>query len=239
MSYTLNKGKTPFVQIALCVALLGGAHVAAVVAKPDLYWADVIKGPTYESIIPEQFGDWVHVPDQNRGVVNPVQEEELMKLYTETVAKLYVHKPTGRALMLSIAYGRDQSTDVQIHTPEECYPSQGFKVKSRALHEVQTAYGPIKAVRMETTLGLQRKEPLTYFIRVGDSVVRGSKERNLSRLEMALHGYLVDGMLFRISEISSDADSSFILHDQFIKDLLSNVTAEDRNRLIGSPSTGT
>ena len=237
MSYTLSKGKTPFVQIALCIALLGGAHVSAVVATPDKYWADVIKGPTYESIIPEQFGDWVHVPDQNRGVVNPVQEEELMKLYTETVAKLYVHKPTGRALMLSIAYGRDQSTDVQIHTPEECYPSQGFKVKSRALHEVQTAYGPIKAVRMETTLGLQRKEPLTYFIRVGDSVVRGSKERNLSRLEMALQGYLVDGMLFRISEITTESASSFQLQDQFIADLLKAMDAKERARIIGGKNT--
>ncbi|MFN3915212.1 MAG: exosortase-associated protein EpsI, B-type [Aquabacterium sp.] len=239
MSYTLSKGKTPLIQIALCIALLGGAHVSAVVAKPDQYWADVIKGPTYESIIPEQFGDWVHVPDQNRGVVNPVQEEELMKLYTETVAKLYVHKPTGRALMLSIAYGRDQSTDVQIHTPEECYPSQGFKVKSRALHDVQTDYGPIKAVRMETTLGVQRKEPLTYFIRVGDSVVRGSKERNLSRLEMALQGYLVDGMLFRVSEITTDSSSSFKLQDKFIKDLMNSVGSESRKRLVGSKSSDT
>lgn len=237
MSYTLSKGKTPLIQIALCIALLGGAHVSAVVAKPDQYWADVIKGPTYESIVPEQFGDWVHVPDQNRGVVNPVQEEELMKLYTETVAKLYVHKPTGRALMLSIAYGRDQSTDVQIHTPEECYPSQGFKVKSRALHEVPTAYGPIKAVRMETTLGVQRKEPLTYFIRVGDSVVRGSKERNLSRLEMALQGYLVDGMLFRISEITTESASSFQLQDQFIADLLKAMDDKDRARIIGGKTT--
>lgn len=234
MSYTFAKGKTPIAQIAICIAALVGAHVTAVVAKPNEYWADVIQGPTYESIVPEQFGDWVHVPDQNKGVVNPVQEEELMKLYSETVAKLYLHKPTGRALMLSIAYGRDQSTDVQIHTPEQCYPSQGFKVKSRQDHNLDTAYGQIKAVRMETTLGVQRKEPLTYFIRVGDTVVRGSKERNLSRLKMAVQGYLVDGMLFRVSEITPNSDSAFELQDQFIKDLMAAVTEQDRIRLAGS-----
>lgn len=237
MSYTLTRGKTPIAQIIVCVAVLVGAHVTAVVAKPNEYWADVIKGPTYESIAPEQFGDWVHIPDQNKGVVNPVQEEELMKLYSETVAKLYLHKPTGRAVMLSIAYGRDQSTDVQIHTPEQCYPSQGFKVKSRQDHDLETPHGLVKAVRMETTLGVQRKEPLTYFIRVGDTVVRGSKERNLSRLKMAVQGYLVDGMLFRVSEITPNSEAAFDLQDRFISDLLKVLSPEDRARIIGGKST--
>jgi EpsI family protein len=203
-------------------------------AKPTKFWADVAHGPAYSDTIPNQFGDWVYLPERQGRVVNPVQEEELMKLYSETVAKTFIHKPTGRAIMLSIAYGRNQSTDVQIHTPEQCYPSQGFKVENRADHDLATPYGNIKTVRLQTSMGAQRKEPLTFFLRVGDQIARGSKERNLARLSMAIHGYLIDGMLFRVSEISSDAPSSFKLQDQFIQDLLASVNEQDRARLIGS-----
>lgn len=230
----LAPSRTSWKYIALCCAIFGGTYATAIVAKPTALWADVIKGPSYDSIVPQTFGDWVYQPAQQARVVNPVQEEELMKLYSETVAKTYIHKPTGRAIMLSIAYGRNQSTDVQIHTPEQCYPSQGFRVDSRQNHEIKTPYGPIKAVQMQTSMGGLRKEPLTFFLRVGDQIARGSKERNLARLKMALHGYLIDGMLFRVSEISDDAPSSFELQDKFVQDLLSQLSSQNRERLIGS-----
>lgn len=234
MKDMIAPSKTPILKLVLCCAMFGLTYAAAIVAKPTELWADVIKGPSYDSIVPEAFGDWVHIPHQQARVVNPVQEEELLKLYSETVAKTYIHKPTGRAIMLSIAYGRNQSTDVQIHTPEQCYPSQGFRVDSRRDHELVTPYGNIKAVQMEASLGGVRREPLTFFLRVGDQVARGSKERNLARLKMALHGYLIDGMLFRVSEISTDPKASFQLQEQFINDLLRSVTEQDRRRFIGS-----
>jgi EpsI family protein len=230
----ITPARLPWVAIAVFCSALALTHAGAILAKPTKFWADVAHGPAYSDTIPNQFGDWVYLPERQGRVVNPVQEEELMKLYSETVAKTFIHKPTGRAIMLSIAYGRNQSTDVQIHTPEQCYPSQGFKVENRADHDLATPYGNIKTVRLQTSMGAQRKEPLTFFLRVGDQIARGSKERNLARLSMAIHGYLIDGMLFRVSEISSDAPSSFKLQDQFIQDLLASVNEQDRARLIGS-----
>lgn len=230
----ITSAKLPWIAVATFCSALAMAHAGAILAKPTKFWADVVHGPSYHETIPNDFGNWVYVPERAGRVVNPVQEEELMKLYSETVAKTYIHKPTGRSIMLSIAYGRNQSTDVQIHTPEQCYPSQGFRVDGRQDHDIITPYGVLKAVRMTTSLGGQRKEPLTFFLRVGDKVARGSKERNLARLSMAIHGYLIDGMLFRVSEISNDAESSFVLQDQFIKDLLSKISDQDRDRLIGS-----
>lgn len=234
----ITSGKLSTLAVAAFCSALALTHAGAIMAKPNKFWADVVKGASYNASIPDQFGEWAYIPQRQGRVVNPVQEEELMKLYSETVAKTYIHMPTGRAIMLSIAYGRNQSTDVQIHTPEQCYPSQGFRVKSMQHYDVSTGHGIIKAVRMETTLGENRKEPLTYFIRVGDSVVRGSKERNLSRLKMAIQGYLVDGMLFRVSEVTNESESSFSLQEKFIRDLLANVTEADRKRLIGSTSEG-
>jgi EpsI family protein len=166
-------------------------------------------------------------------VVNPVQEEAIMRLYSETFARSFVHKPTGRVIMLSIAYGRDQSNDTQLHTPEACYPSQGFLVEKRFEDKIASSFGPIPVVRLVTSLGSQRTEPLTFFVRVGDEVARGSKARNIARLRMATKGYRVDGMLFRVSEITR-SDQPFELQNLFINDLLSSVSSETRRKIIGS-----
>ncbi|MDE2401334.1 MAG: EpsI family protein [Burkholderiales bacterium] len=222
--------------LAMAVAMMLGSVGAAELLKPRKFWADVIGEPHYETLIPKQFGDWVEVPYAAKVVVNPVQEENLMRLYSETFARTYVHRPTGRAIMLSIAYGRDQSNDTQLHTPEACYPSQGFKVEDRLEHTVNSRFGPIDSVRLMTTMGAQRTEPLTFFIRVGDGVARGSRDRNLARVKMALQGYRVDGMLFRVSEVTTH-DDAFDLQDRFINDLLNATGPAARRSLIGSSGT--
>jgi EpsI family protein len=200
--------------------------------KPHKYWADHTGEPNYEKLIPHSFGDWEEVPYANRGVVNPVQEENLKRIYSQTFARTFVNKRNGRGIMLSIAYGRDQTNDTQLHTPDMCYPSQGFRVDKREDADVASPAGPIKAVRLVTMLGTERKEPLTYFIRVGDAVTRGSKERNIERLKLALRGYLVDGTLFRVSEVTRDGNP-FPLQDQFIADLLNALPEHDRGYIVG------
>ena len=222
--------------LVLAVGLMLGSVAASEWAKPNKHWSDAIGTPQYAKLLPMSFGDWQGVDNSGRAVVNPVQEQRLMELYTETLARAYVNKRTGRIMMVSVAYGKDQSSDTQIHTPEACYPSQGFKVVDRADHDIQTPFVTIPAVRMLTTLGDQRSEPLTYFIRVGNGLVRGSKDRNLARLDMAVKGYLVDGMLFRVSEVTTATDSHSV-QEQFIKDMLGSLSGEARGRVIGGLPT--
>lgn len=226
--------KVPVVHLLIAIALMWGSVLLAEWMKPRKYWADAVGDPHYETLVPTRFGDWERLPDAGGRVVSPTQEEYLLSLYSEIYAHSFVHKPTGRVLMLSIAYGRDQTNDSQIHTPEACYPAQGFRTEKREPHDVMTDFGAIRSVRMMTSMGAQRKEPLTFFIRVGDKVARGSKERNLQRLAMAVRGYRIDGMLLRVSEITRN-ESPFALQDQFINDLLRNVDAEGRKRFIGEP----
>jgi len=222
--------------LLLCVAIMLGSVGLAQFLKPHKFWADHTGEPNYEKVIPHRFGDWEEVPYANRGVVNPVQEESLRRIYSQTFARTFVHKPTGRGIMLSIAYGRDQTNDTQLHTPEQCYPSQGFRVAHREDVDLPSPVGTIKAVRLLTTLGTERKEPLTYFIRVGDSVTRGSKERNIERIKLAMRGYLVDGTLIRVSEVTR-RDDPFVLQDQFIADLLKAMPEHDRGYVIGKRGT--
>lgn len=228
--------KPPKIKTSLLVtalALMLGSVALAEMVKPRKYWVDVIGEPHYAELIPRQFGDWQALTSETRTMVNPVQEENLMRLYSETFARTYVNKHSKRAIMLSIAYGKDQSNDTQLHTPDACYPSQGFKVEERTEHNVASPFGTIESVRLRTTMGPRRTEPLTYFIRVGDEVARGSRERNLARVKMALRGYRIDGMLFRVSEVTRLADP-YPLQDQFINDLLASVGPEGRRRIIGS-----
>lgn len=224
--------KAPVIHLLIAIALMWGSVVTAEWMKPRKYWADVVGEPHYETLVPARFGEWERLPDAGGRVVSPAQEEYLLSLYSEIYAHSFVHKPTGRVLMLSIAYGRDQTNDSQIHTPDACYPSQGFRINKREQVDLQTAYGVIKSVRLTTSMGAQRTEPLTYFIRVGDEIARGSKERNIQRLAMALRGYRVDGTLFRVSEITR-SELAFALQEKFINDLLSTLTATQRRSLIG------
>lgn len=221
----------PAVLLISLAIMLGSVGVAQYL-KPTKYWADHTGEPDYDKLIPRQFGEWQEVPYANRGVVNPVQEENLLRIYSQTFARTFVHVPTGRGIMLSIAYGRDQTNDTQLHTPDQCYPSQGFRVEKREDVDLASPVGPLKAVRLMTMLGTERKEPLTYFIRVGDAVTRGSKERNLERIKLALRGYLVDGTLFRVSEVTR-RDDPFPLQEQFVNDLLKAMPVKDRGYIVG------
>lgn len=214
------------------VALMWGAVLMAEWAKPKKHWSDHLGNPRYEQVVPKQFGDWQLLEHAGGAVLNPVQEQRLMELYSETLARTYVHRPTGRAVMLSIAYGKDQSTDTQIHTPDACYPSQGFRVDQRAVAEVDVGGVRVPIVRLKTSLGMSRIEPLTYFIRVGDELALGSAQRNLVRLDMAMRGYLVDGMLFRVSEISTSNDT-YEFQLKFIRDLMHSIPANQRHLLLG------
>jgi EpsI family protein len=218
--------------LVLAIGLMVSAVGLAEFLRPSHFWADHTGEPDYERIVPHHFGDWEEMPYGKRAVVNPVQEESLKRIYSQTFARSYINKRLGRVVMLSIAYGRDQSNDTQLHTPDMCYPSQGFRVDVREDVDVPSPFGAVKATRLLTTLGDDRTEPLTYFIRVGDTVARGSKERNVERIKLALRGFLVDGTLVRVSEVTRK-DKAFELQNQFIADLLQALPAHDRGYLIG------
>jgi EpsI family protein len=218
--------------LVLALFIMLGGLTAAELLLPSRYWSAELGNPVYDKIIPAQFGDWSQVPGAGGALVNPVQAEMIDKIYSETLSRVYVNRKTGRAVMLSIAYGRDQSTDTQLHTPDMCYPSQGFKVEPGQAAVLKTHWGDIPTVQMHTALG-QRREPLTYFIRTGDQVTtQGSLDRNLARLGMALRGYRIDGLLVRVSEVTRQ-DDAFAQQQAFVLALLAHMPPADRPKLIG------
>lgn len=217
--------------VAVGIMLL--ALLAGKLMQPHRLWTEAIGNPRYAPTLPEQFGDWQRSEIGLPAVVNPVQSEMLERIYSETVAASYVHRPTGRLLILSIAYGRNQSSDTQLHTPEMCYGSQGFKVGDSKVAHLPTRWGELAVRQVPTSMG-SRSEPLTYFIRNSRRVTTdGSLQRNLARMEVALRGYVGDGLLVRVSEITPAKDA-FDLQARFLTDFLGALTPAQRELYIGA-----
>jgi EpsI family protein len=82
-----------------------------------------------------------------------------------------------------------------------------------------------------------RVEPITYWIIIGDKVPASSTARKIEQLKYGLTGKVPDGLLFRISSISTsisaDQDHAFNEQAGFINELLKGVSQEARVRLIG------
>jgi len=187
-----------------------------------------------EDMLPLRFGAWRVDEYASGGVVNPSTEEMLNTLYADTLSRAYVNAE-GQRIMLSLAYGRHQSRDLQVHKPEVCYVAQGFQLLSSAKSSVPTTFGDLPAMRLVAKMG-GRNEPVTYWIRIGDKVIRGWWEQNQARVEYGLRGLVPDGLLVRVSSIGSDNALSFQLQDRFLADMLTAVSPMNRPMFIGVPA---
>ena len=78
-----------------------------------------------ETMIPQQFGDWkvdeTIVPLQ----VSPDLQAALDKVYNQTLTRTYVNSRDER-IMLSIAYGADQSDNVRSICPKAATADKGL-----------------------------------------------------------------------------------------------------------------
>jgi len=155
----------------------------------------------------------------------------LEELYSETLSRVYVNAK-GSAVMLSLAYGANQSRDLQIHRPEVCYSAQGFQLLNSAKTNLLTVAGIVPAMQLVAKQS-QRIEPITYWVRIGEKVVRGNLEQGFARVGYGLRGVVADGILFRVSSISTDTKDAYVTQKQFIDDLLRAVPASTKNYLLG------
>ena len=184
-----------------------------------------------EAMIPSTFGDWKFDSSAVTLMINPDAKEMVNKLYSQTLSRTYTNNQ-GERVMLSIAYGMDQKKDLQVHRPEICYLSGGFSVSKLTKTFVDTTIGRIPVLRLIAKQGA-RIEPITYWIRVGDSLTRGWFEQKMALITYGLTGEVPDGLLFRVSTISSDEQESYRIQQEFLSTLLQAVKSEDRYWLVG------
>lgn len=185
-----------------------------------------------EIMIPTEFGDWrvdkSIIPLQ----VDAETQAMLDKIYNQTLSRTYVNS-IGERIMLSVAYGGDQSDNLAVHKPEVCYYAQGFEIMKTYADELLTQYGKLPIKRLLAVKGY-RNEPITYWVTVGNKAVLPGIDEKLQQLKYGLTGDVPDGMLVRVSSIDSDKSKAYQLQTIFIQNLLSAVSTNERIRLIGT-----
>jgi EpsI family protein len=215
-----------------CIAFLMLATAfAAWAMHPRTLMSDQRSKVSLAELIPTKFGDWTELPQSGRQIVNPQQAAILDQIYSETLSRVYANS-SGSVIMLSLAYGANQSRDLQIHRPEVCYSAQGFQIVNSNKTRLQINGGGIPAMQLIAKLG-QRNEPITYWVRIGEKVVRGNIEQGLARLGYGLNGVVADGILFRVSSISANPAQAYAAQLKFIDDLLNATSPSTRTYLLG------
>jgi EpsI family protein len=184
-----------------------------------------------ETMIPKQFGDWKIDETVLPLIADPSQQALINKIYNQTLSRTYLNAK-GDRVMLSIAYGGNQSDNMAVHKPEVCYPAQGFQVLKNTRGDLQTAGGAIPVKRLVATHG-SRIEPITYWITLGDEVPDGGMKWKLAQLKYGLTGKIPDGLLFRVSSIQPNDAVAYDVQGRFINDLLQAVAPGDRAKLAG------
>nr|ART39043.1 H392 [uncultured bacterium] len=214
------------VLIGICMLAAAGLAYAM---KPT---RQVVGADTFqlETAIPRQFGAWTEQKQQVQ-IVDPRQQETLDRIYSQVLMRSYVNAE-GVRVMLSIAYGSNQSDDLQVHRPEVCYPAQGAQLLSTVNASLPTQWGEIPARRLTTQFG-PRHEPVTYWVMVGDRAIIGGLQGKVAQLRYGFRGQIPDGMLVRASTIDPDDERAFAQQARFLQDLLAAVPPETRKRLSG------
>lgn len=224
--------KTKYAAVTLA-ALMCAASVAGFAARPSATARDRGRAISLETAVPKTFGEWAELPSQMQ-VVNPQTQQLLDSIYSQTLTRTYVDKD-GYRVMLSLAYGDDQREGLQAHRPEVCYPAQGFKLGKVEDGTLATPFGKIDVRRIETRLGT-RNEPVTYWVTVGDQIIRTRLDKRLAEIRLGLTGQIPDGLLFRISSIDADEAKAYAMQQRFVADLMAAVPESTRKPLSGLTS---
>ncbi len=201
---------------------------------PREYLANVRPAVNLEAMLPQQFGDWELDGSITPLVVDPSQLELIDRIYSQTVSRTY-RNAQGHRVMLTMAYGRDQSESLQLHTPEFCYPAVGYAVTPSRYETIPLSFKPAHPVVKLVATRHERIEPITYWVTMGDYVTNGGpRDRRNVRFKYGFEGFIPDGVLVRISTIGSDVDAEYALQREFIDGLFTAMRPEARNRLAGT-----
>jgi EpsI family protein len=218
--------------------MIGLSMLAAVglsyALTPKAMLADQSQKVDLETMIPKQFGDW-RLDETIVPLVSPDLQAALNKVYNQTLTRTYLNS-RGDRIMLSIAYGADQSDNVSIHLPEGCYRGQGFTVGSKTESVMQTLFGQIPVAQLVASKNA-RNEPITYWVVVGGEVARDGWEMKKAKLKFAMKGAVADGILIRVSSITPDTKSGYEMQREFSESMIKALTPEQRARIIGTPKS--
>jgi EpsI family protein len=231
MSATVRANVNKAWVLALCMAVVAALTMLGK-PKTDAAMDQRAKVPL-EDVFPSQFDDWRLDPAASVFVRPAVDQAKTWRMYDQVLERTYINH-WGQRVMLSVAYGRQQSVGLQMHRPEVCYQADGFVVQGVQAVKLQAAGRPLMATRMVARMG-GRPEPITYWRLLGNEVVWGESSFKLHQLSLGLRGRVLDGMLVRVSSIDPDTEGAYRLQAQFADQMARAMAPDTRQRVFGEP----
>lgn len=217
-------------------AAMGSVAALTAVARPPRPDPDAPPALTLHTLFPERFGDW-RVDELSRAFVRaPNRDGRAYGLYDQLLERTFV-RPDGQRIMLSAAYGREQSAGLQMHRPEICYRSGGYTISDMQAATLALRGRAISATRLMARLP-GRPEPITYWTLMGGAVVADAVGIRRSRLAAVLHHQILDGLLVRISSIDDDPARAHALQARFADEIVAAIAPADRDKVIGIHTEG-
>jgi len=219
---------------SLIFFLLIGSLIFSEFIRPVPNSVDVQDFPSLESSIPISFEGWHSINQGLPQIVDPQAEKSLDAIYSQTLSRIYVDKQQEK-IILSLAYGPNQTEPLRVHKPEVCYPAQGFNIESNEVGQLEVA-GQEIPVKFLKGVSSDYTEFVTYWIVVGGVAVATDLGFKLQQFKFSLDGKIPDGLLFRVSSHGQDAKAEYQKQKRFVNDLINNVDLETRKILLGEYS---
>jgi EpsI family protein len=226
---TLSQGRGRSIAAVALLTLFIACAIAAPLLRPMPADTSAVN---LERMLPTQLGEWR--VDPTSVPVAPARDVQanLDRIYNQVVSRTYVNAQ-GAVMMLTVAYGGDQSDALKAHRQEACYAAQGFAIRDLHPDAMSIDGRTIPVTRMLALRG-ERSEPVTYWLTMGDRVVLGRLERLRVQLASGMHGRMPDGMLVRVSSLSTDAAGAYAAQQAFMGEVVAAMQPRDAARLVGT-----
>lgn len=215
----------------LITALMICTSALAWALTPTMHMADQMEKIQLAAAVPAAFAGWTELPSASANVVDAGRQQSIDRIYDQTLTRVYVNRDRY-AIMLSIAYGRDQSDGFGLHQPEVCYPAQGFDLLGSRFDRIPVGEKDLLAKRMSTALG-SRTEPLTYWTVIGENNYRGGLQKKVQQIIYGFSGKIADGMLVRISSVDPQTEAAYAVQAAFAQELIAALPESLKNRFTG------
>jgi EpsI family protein len=213
---------------------MGGAALLALWGRPTRHVVQERMSQPLEQLFPERFGAW-QLDARQAALVRPAADEaKRYGIYDQVLERVYIDTQ-GQQVMLSVAYGSEQSPGLQAHRPEVCYPSGGFRLAGALSRQVLSLAGqPVPVTQLHAERP-GRSEPITYWVVLGDEAQADEQAFRWRQLRLGLRGIITDGMLVRVSSLDRDTQRAHTLQARFADEMLRAMAPTHRLRAIGKP----
>src|SRR4051794_27835049 len=115
------------------------------------------------------------------------------------VVRLYTNTTTSAQIFILMAYGGEQTNDLQLHPREVGYPASGYPLLRNEPVAVPLPGNVSIPARRLLASGESGREGVIYWSRMGEFLPASGGEQRQDRVRLAMRGIVADGLLSRFS----------------------------------------